>query len=517
MINHQPYRKWVARILFLYFTWVTVAAAEEGPIPTSQYDEPSSYNTAEAELPPIFLNQGEQRLIRVSNLKKYSLGSTHIRVTRLPHEARAPDLTLLLLKGISAGSGDLWVWKGDGSSEHRLVKVEKLAPEEVTPPLERALGKLTETEIIFSGQGVILRGLVKSLSESARIRGLTQAFPKEIHDETELSSDLLARGENTLRNWLKTRHSDAKLRLEIIEKTLWVRGSVAGPVVQASTEKQIHSLFPAAQIDLQSLPDNAPTVHFKVFLLELKKSRFHTFGLSWPASVEGAFHITTAAIQDNLGLDVAIQALEGEGSVKILSAPELVVRAPGEAELFSGGEIPIHLESHYFSSVSWKPFGLTLKLKVSDTTEDQVRLEIFTEVSRLDPSLEPGSPVPSIQSNRIKTQVDARYGSPLLLSGLLQQGTREQARGLPFLRQIPILGSLFGSEDYLNENSELVAILLPSHTPPPAPLEKLKHYLPMGPIPEARNDVSPQEERKLRADSDFPWNALQTGRSGESK
>jgi pilus assembly protein CpaC len=226
--------------------------------------------------------------------------------------------------------------------------------------------------------------------------------------------------------------------------------------------------------------------------------------------VEGAFHVTTAAIQDNIALDVAIQSLEGEGSAKVLSAPELVVRAPGEAELFSGGEIPIHLESHFFSSISWKPFGLTLKLKVTDTTEDEVRLEIFTEVSRLDPSLDTDGKVPGIQSNRMKTQVDARYGSPLLLSGLLQQGTREQAKGLPLLRQIPILGALFGSQDYLSDNSELVAILLPSHTPPPAPMAKIRRYLPAGPIPEPRNEMTPSQERALRSNSEYPWNALKS-------
>jgi pilus assembly protein CpaC len=74
----------------------------------------------------------------------------------------------------------------------------------------------------------------------------------------------------------------------------------------------------------------------------------------------------------------------------------------------------------------------------------------------------------------MNTAVDARYGVPLFLSGLLQQGTRENARGLPLLRQIPVLGALFGSEDYLNERSELVAVLLPGLDPPPAPLGRFE-------------------------------------------
>jgi pilus assembly protein CpaC len=53
-----------------------------------------------------------------------------------------------------------------------------------------------------------------------------------------------------------------------------------------------------------------------------------------------------------------------------------------------------------------------------------------------------------------------------MLSGLLQDKIREEARGLPFLRNIPVLGALFGSEEFLKDRSELVVILLPTTSPP---------------------------------------------------
>jgi pilus assembly protein CpaC len=227
-------------------------------------------------------------------------------------------------------------------------------------------------------------------------------------------------------------------------------------------------VFPRAEVELSSLPDGAPTVHFRVYLLEMRRSRFGTLGLSWPASVPGAFQVDLGAIREALSLELAIQALEGEGSVRVLSNPELVVRAPGEAELFAGGEIPVRSTSKFRSDVTWKAYGLTLKLKVTHAAGDRVRLEIATEVSHLNPQVV-DDPIPGLQSNRMRTQVDARFGEPLLLSGLLQEGTREQARGLPVLRRLPVLGRLFGSEDYLNERSELVAILVPRSSPPPPP------------------------------------------------
>jgi Flp pilus assembly secretin CpaC len=284
-----------------------------------------------------------------------------------------------------------------------------------------------------------------------------------------------------------------------------------GPSERAAIEKRVRSLYPLAQIELESLPDNSPTVHFEVFLLELKKSRFHTLGLAWPAFQESAFRVTTSSISNLLQLDLTLQSLEGEGSLKILSNPELVVRAPGEAELFSGGEIPIQTHTEYISAVAWKNFGLTLKLSVAQSAGDKVRLDISTEVSHLDSTLS-NEKIPGIQANRMKTQVDAQYGKPLLLSGLLEQNLRREAKGLPFLREIPVLGTLFGSEDYLSERSELVAILVPSKELPQNPMSRVSTFLPKGALPIARAPAQPAKPPKIGDDpsaQNFPWNVLE--------
>ncbi|MCM2322178.1 MAG: hypothetical protein NDJ90_02845 [Oligoflexia bacterium] len=464
-----------------------------------------------AEKAPLILGQGEQRLLKFPGLLRYSVGSDAIRVIPLPRQFESAEAEHLLLKGVEQGSSDLWVWKQDGSSEHRAVRVEKLPRGELKPGLEKALGALEEAEVQVTGSGVVLRGEIHTLSESARLVALSEAYATEVHNETELAPALLEQGERRLSDWLRKARRGGALRLEKQEGSLALLGTIDRAADQQAIRKKARALFPAVVFQLDALPDDSPTVHFKVFLLELKRDRLQSLGLTWPALQEGAFRITSTGIQNLLQLDVALQALEGEGSARILSNPELVVRAPGEAELFSGGELPIHTRGRSFSNVTWKNFGLMLKLKVTHTTAERVRLDISTEVSHLDPSLSLDA-LPGIQANRMKTQVDARYGTPLLLSGLLQQGLQRKARGLPLLRQIPVLGALFGSEDYLNEKSELVAILLPSTVPPPAPIHRLGNAVslrgPAGPVPPPRNWVSPAEERRLRSSPEFPWNVF---------
>jgi len=476
---------------------------------------------AASHRPEIHIGVGEQRYLRLQGLKRYSLGSEGI-VKTLPLtalSASAPALpptfsTPLLLKGTSPGSTDLWVWKSDGQIEVRSIHVhansakKKESEDPTLKRLHQSLDHLQEVEVIPAEKGVVLRGEIISTKEAETVAAIQRGFPQWIINETHLRQDTLQALERPIQSWLHTHPERSRLNLRK-EGDRWVLyGSIENARTRQRLEDDIKSRFPFVEIQLDSLPDSARTVHFRVFLLELKRNRFGSLGLTWPALQEGAFRVTRWGLEEALQLDLVLQSMEGDGSARVLSNPELSVRAPGEAELFAGGEIPIETRNRFGSNVTFRPYGLSLKLNVTHSTADQVRLDIATEVSHLDVSIGSGD-IPGFQANRMRTQVDARYSQPLLLSGLLQQGVRENARGLPFLRQIPILGSLFGSEDYLRERSELVAILLPLIRPPKAPLEKIQRLTPMGPVPPPRSWLSAEEMISLRDSTEWPWNALE--------
>ncbi|HCM39579.1 MAG: hypothetical protein A2Z97_07710 [Bdellovibrionales bacterium GWB1_52_6] len=469
-----------------------------------------------AERPLMILGQGEQRILNIGNggsadeITRYSLGSEVARGHLLNPGSRGE----LLIKGIKPGMTDLWVWKKDGSSEHRLIEVQKITTQDIATALVKALSRLNEAEIVYTGSGVVLRGRVESPGESAKISALTRFFPKEVINQTQPTDLLLESALARLDEAFTKANFTRSVQSERVGSEIWVRGNAENTRQQLAIQKLVDSIFPAAKTEIMTLPDDTPTVHFKVFLLELKKNRFSSLGLSWPANLEGAFQVTPTQILNKLQLDATLQMLEGDGSARILSKPELVVRAPGEAELFAGGELPLQTRTKSTTNVTWKNYGLTLRLKVTHSTREQVRVDIFTEISHLDLSTALNE-IPGIQANRMKTQVDARYGTPLLLSGLLQHHLRENAKGLPLLRQIPIFGTLFGSEDYLKERSELVAILLPTLTPPPAPMNRVSpagsldaYQQPRGPVPPPRNWMSPVQIQALKRSPEFPWNAF---------
>ncbi len=460
------------------------------------------------QMPNLLLTLGEQRLLHVPQLTRYALGNHKVKVLKLPafKGDHATPQNSLLLKATEEGICDLWVWKSDGTSEHRSIIIQRRDLNRAPSALELSAEKLTEVEVLYAGTHIVLRGEILSLRESSRIASLVRDFPREVRDETYASTDLLQRAWERCEHWLK-RSGYSHLRLEKIGSALWVRGSLDDPSHSESIKRQLLNLFPLLNFDLESLPDRAPTLSFKVFLLELKKNHLNSLGLFWGSTTPVQFQISPGPPPEPLKIDLAIQHLEGQGNAKVLSNPELVVRAPGEAELFAGGELPITVRTRFNSNIHWKKYGLTLKLKVSHIAGNRVRLDVLTEVSHLGPATTDGG-IPGIQSNRMTTQVDAQFGVPLLLSGLLQDQVREEAKGLPSLRSIPILGGLFGSEDYLNERSELVAILLPRLSPPPISAQRLQRETLLRPLPRPTDRQSLLEEMAIKSHPEFPWNAL---------
>lgn len=453
--------------------------------------------------PPIYLAEGEQRLFTIPGLEKYSLGGEALRA--LPDPTGRSDQ--ILIKAIREGTASIWVRKKNKTSEVRQVHVLPWKSVQKLDPLILALSSLEEVEIHALGPTVILRGTISTREEVSRVAGLLRSFPKQVHNETQVSEILLSQAEQQIRSWLETDPRLKALQVERSEGGVRIRGSLARTELYPEIERHALSLFPLIEMNLERLSDSSPTVYFRVFLLELKRDEFSALGMDWPGSISGGLQVSPSGVIAPNALDLTLNSLSAKGSAQILSNPELVVRAPGEAELFAGGELPIRTRTRNQTSVQWKPHGLILKLNVTQIAGTRIRLDISSEMSQLDVSAQYDE-IPGIRSSRMKTQVDATFGEPLLLSGLLQESFRKNRSGLPFLKDLPVIGALFGSESYLNEQSELVAILLPSSRPPPGHLRLPASDHPKGPVPPPRNRLTPDEAQELRKSSDYPWSAF---------
>ena len=69
--------------------------------------------------------------------------------------------------------------------------------------------------------------------------------------------------------------------------------------------------------------------------------------------------------------------------------------------------------------------------------------------------------IPAIKTRRAETMLEIPSGGSLAMAGMIQEQTKQQINGIPGLMQLPILGTLFKSRDYINNQTELMVIVTP--------------------------------------------------------
>lgn len=169
----------------------------------------------------------------------------------------------------------------------------------------------------------------------------------------------------------------------------------------------------------------------------------------------------------NRNFEVAINALESNGTAKTLSAPSLVVANNQEAQINVGQQIPVTQTSvagfgttATYNSVQYLNTGVQLSVTPRVNPGGLVYLDVQQEVSS------PGIPAsgtnnPPINQRQIQTQVAVQSGETVLLGGLISEFTNEQGSSLPGVAKIPILRSLFGNSSNHRDRTELIVLITP--------------------------------------------------------
>ncbi len=164
-------------------------------------------------------------------------------------------------------------------------------------------------------------------------------------------------------------------------------------------------------------------------------------------------------------IDVVLNALETKGLARSLAEPNLVALSGDTASFLAGGEVPIPVSDEEGGiTVEFKPFGVGLSFTPTVVDEDLINLELETEVSSLDTSIQitiGGVPLTGFSTRRARTTVELRDGQSIAIAGLLQENFTDGKTQLPFLGDIPVLGTLFRSASFNRNQTELVIIVTP--------------------------------------------------------
>ncbi len=189
-------------------------------------------------------------------------------------------------------------------------------------------------------------------------------------------------------------------------------------------------------------------------------------GLSTPYAAsnpaEGIMRIGYAA--GGIVANLAIDALESKGFARTLAEPNLVALSGDDASFLAGGEYPVPVYSAEDGnlSVDYRPFGVSLGFTPTVVSADVINLELEAESSAIDTSIviaNNGVQFNGFSTRRAKTTIELKDGESFAIAGLLQDEFVDNANQLPWVGDVPILGTLFRSADFQRRQTELVIIV----------------------------------------------------------
>lgn len=191
--------------------------------------------------------------------------------------------------------------------------------------------------------------------------------------------------------------------------------------------------------------------------------------------------IATTAFKTMTGTNASgcLEAFERVGLARTLAEPNLTSVNGEAANFLAGGEFPLPTgrDRDGNITVTYKPYGVGLAFRPVVLSGGRISLQVKVEVSELTAqggfTIGAGTPssitLPGLTVRRSENTVELPSGGSMMIAGLLQETTRQTVDSLPGVTNLPVLGSLFRSRDYLMGETELVVIVEPYIVSPTSP------------------------------------------------
>ena len=201
------------------------------------------------------------------------------------------------------------------------------------------------------------------------------------------------------------------------------------------------------------------------------------------ASGSGPFGVVLANLVNNGtgNLDVMVSALESKGLVRRLAEPNLVTLSGDTAKFLAGGQFPVpQVQSTTNGGATptfqYVPYGVSLSFVPTVLSAGLMNLRIAPEVSELDYTNAvtiSGTTIPSLITRNAQTTIELRDGQSFAIAGLLENRNVRNIQQIPWIGSVPVLGALFRSSAYQNNETDLVIIVTAHLVRPGTPVDHL--------------------------------------------
>jgi pilus assembly protein CpaC len=245
---------------------------------------------------------------------------------------------------------------------------------------------------------------------------------------------------------------------------------IVSGTVSAAAEKKLLEDFsrmkPNVHLRLSLPEEKKAMLSYDLKIIEISKGSNAQLGVRWPDSIPligswSAGKNSGMAFSVSSDFETRLNLLLADGRARILANPRLVCETGESAEFLAGGEIPIVIVTPETRTVEWKTYGIVLKLLPKMDSGNRIRTQITAEISTVDHG-SGSSQVPGFLTRRVTTNFSTPSGGTVMLSGLIKSDMAKDVAKIPLLGQIPILGELFKSRSFRENQSELAIFITPS-------------------------------------------------------
>lgn len=259
-------------------------------------------------------------------------------------------------------------------------------------------------------------------------------------------------------------------------------GSTASQGVASEPFPDASELPTAQVVSLLKIPGEKQ-VMLKVRIAELKRSAVRQLGADFNFDVgdlmlgsvlAGSGNIMATGTFNDDSFTLALNALTGNGSAKILAEPNLVVISGQTADFISGGQFAVPtvvgVGGAQASTTQFKGFGTQLSFTPTVLDHDRVRLNVSPSFSTLNQSNSVGG-IFGVDTRAVNTTVELREGQVLAIAGLLQEQQSSNSNRVPLLGETKLLRPLFENKRVTRDETELLILVSPELVHPMEPDE----------------------------------------------
>lgn len=378
----------------------------------------------------------------------------------------------LLINGKAVGTTSLIVFNETGDvANYDLIVLPDVA---ALRGQFRQLFPNEKLEVATSGPSLVLKGEVSNEVVYDKVLEIARTYippkpPKEVAPPSTTTSVNVSRGSSPRLPQTGTAFAGGGQLVfneepSITDSDRWDDKKKIDGIIDLLTIKEVRQIeldVIVAEVSLVKLRDIG--FDFRQQTPHVDSSRFlgsqSGFGTLFPAAggpASGIFQY----VNGSYSLTTLYRMLQNKDVTEILAQPRLVMKNGRSGGFLAGGEFPVVGVTADTFEVEFKPFGVRLDFVPTLNWSDRIDLRVFPEVSEIDQSVSVNG-VPGLKVRRTVNRVEMKEGESLVIAGLLDRRILKDLTKFPLLGDIPILGALFRSTRFRNQETELVFVITP--------------------------------------------------------